>query len=158
MMWCRARPVRKEPKEPRGAEGAEEDASLSSGDSQTRQRYIRWADLSERVFSEDVLRCPRCLGRRHRIPVVTDPETARRVLAGVRAAAQRSLGCMGGGDPSSPGPSRSPPPSGESEVRMPMPPRQGHLGFGQQSGAAERRDRAACWPAGSVRVGWTRRC
>ncbi|MEM8714133.1 MAG: transposase [Planctomycetota bacterium] len=98
---------------------------------QTGQRYIRWADLLERVFSEDVLRCPRCRGRRHRVSVITDPETARRVLAGVKAAAQRSSDCMGGGDPSSPGPSRSPPLSRESEVRIPMPPRQGSLGFGQ---------------------------
>ncbi|WP_419190810.1 hypothetical protein [Saltatorellus ferox] len=61
--------------------------------------------------------------------MITDPETARKVLEGVRAAARRSSDSPGGGDPSSPGPSRSPP--AEPEVRIPMPPRQGRLDFGK---------------------------
>ena len=106
--------VRKEPKD---ADVADENAATSAEEPPKSQRYIRWADLLERVFSEDVLRCPRCHGRRHMISVITDPETVRKVLEGVRAAARRSSDSLGGGDPSSPGPSRSPP--AESEVRIP---------------------------------------
>ncbi|WP_145194220.1 transposase [Planctomycetes bacterium Poly30] len=110
--------VRKEPKD---VDVADEDGSKSAGEPSKDQRYIRWADLLKRVFSEDVLSCPRCRGRRHMISVITDPETARKVLEGVRAAARRSSDSPGGGAPSSPGPSRSAP--AEPEVRIPMPPR-----------------------------------
>ncbi|WP_145199919.1 hypothetical protein [Planctomycetes bacterium Poly30] len=61
--------------------------------------------------------------------MITDLETARKVLEGVRAAARRSSDSLGGRDPSSPGPSRSPP--AEPEVRIPMPLRQGRLDFGK---------------------------
>ncbi|QDV04862.1 Putative transposase [Planctomycetes bacterium Poly30] len=108
-------------KEVKGAEATAPDASEGSTEAPKAQRSIRWADLLKRVFSEDVLNCPRCRGRRHMISVITDPETARKVPAGVRAAARRSSDSLGGGDPSSPGPSRSPP--AEPEVRIPMPPR-----------------------------------
>ncbi|QDV08003.1 Putative transposase [Planctomycetes bacterium Poly30] len=118
--------VRKEPKE---VDVADEDAAKSAGEPSKDQRYICWADLLKRVFSEDVLSCPRCRGRRHMISVITDPETARKVLEGVRAAARRSSDSLGGRDPSSPGPSRSPP--AEPEVRIPMPPRQARLDFGK---------------------------
>ncbi|QDV07857.1 hypothetical protein Poly30_33900 [Planctomycetes bacterium Poly30] len=116
--------VRKEPKD---VDVADEDAAKSAGEPSKDQRTIRWADLLKRVFSEDVLKRPRCRGRRHMISVITDPEAARKVPAGVRAAARRSSDSLGGGDPSSPGPSRSPP--AQSEVRIPMPPRQGRLDF-----------------------------
>ncbi|QDV05857.1 Putative transposase [Planctomycetes bacterium Poly30] len=118
--------VRKEPKD---VDVADEDVSMGLGEPPKSQRSICWADLLKRVFGEDVLRCPRCRGRRHMISVITDRETARKVLEGVRAAARRSSGSLGGGDPSSPGPSRSPP--AESEVRIPMPLRQGRLDFGK---------------------------
>ena len=114
-------------KEPKAVGAAEDGASMGSLEAPKSQRYIRWADLLKRVFSEDVLRCPRCRGRRHMISVITDPETARKVLEGVRAAARRSSDSLGGGHPSSPGPSRSPP--AEAEVRIPLPPRQGRLDF-----------------------------
>lgn len=39
-----------------------------------------WAQLLERTFAQDVLRCPRCGGRRHRIATITDPLVARRIL------------------------------------------------------------------------------
>jgi hypothetical protein len=47
-----------------------------------------WADLLERTFGVDVLRCPRCGGRRHRIATITDPLVARKILAhfGLRCA------------------------------------------------------------------------
>ncbi|QDV05811.1 Putative transposase [Planctomycetes bacterium Poly30] len=118
--------VRKEPKD---VDVADDDVSMGLGEPPKSQSYICWADLLKRVFGEDVLRCPRCRGRRHMISVITDRETARKVLEGVRAAARRSSGSLGGGDPSSPGPSRSPP--AESEVRIPMPLRQGRLDFGK---------------------------
>ncbi|QDV09870.1 Putative transposase [Planctomycetes bacterium Poly30] len=110
--------VRKEPKD---VDVADEDGSKSAEERSKDQRYIRWADLLKRLFSEDVLKRPRCRGRRHMISVITDPETARKVLEGVRAAARRSSDSLGGGAPSSPGPSRSPP--AELEVRILMPPR-----------------------------------
>lgn len=44
-----------------------------------------WAELLERAFAEDVLRCPRCGGRRHRIATITDPLVARRILRHIGA-------------------------------------------------------------------------
>ncbi|QDV09267.1 Putative transposase [Planctomycetes bacterium Poly30] len=139
-------------KEPKGADVADEDGSKSPGEPSKDQRTIRWADLLKRVFSEDVLRCPRCprcRGRRHMISVITDPETARKVLEGVRAAARRTSDSPGGGDPSSPIPSRSPP--AEPEVRIPMPPRP--CLFHGAAGPREvgRCGRAARGPSGSVK-------
>ncbi|QDV04636.1 Putative transposase [Planctomycetes bacterium Poly30] len=77
-------------KEPKDVDVADEDAAKSAGEPSKDQRTIRWADLLKRVFSEDVLKRPRCRGRRHMISVITDPETARRVSAGVRAAGRSS--------------------------------------------------------------------
>ena len=39
-----------------------------------------WAELLQRTFAVDVLRCPTCGGRRHRVATLTDPLVARRVL------------------------------------------------------------------------------
>ena len=46
-----------------------------------------WAELLERTFAVDVLRCPKCGGRRHRIATITDPIVARKILLhlGLRA-------------------------------------------------------------------------
>jgi hypothetical protein len=44
------------------------------------RRYFSWAELLLRVFSEDVLVCPRCRSRRHMIAMITDPATIRRFL------------------------------------------------------------------------------
>ena len=118
--------VRKEAKD---ADATAADASEGSTEAPKAQRYIRWADLLKRVFSEDVLRCPRCRGRRHMISVITDPETVRKVLEGVRKAATRQGVLAGGGDGSSSEEGRSPP--AEAEVRIPMPSRQGRLDFGK---------------------------
>ncbi|MFT6831532.1 MAG: hypothetical protein ACJAZN_001696, partial [Planctomycetota bacterium] len=59
------------------------------------QRYIRWSDLLKRVFGVDVLRCPRCGGRRHTISVITDPEKVRVVEGrpGVSSSVQWAEGC-----------------------------------------------------------------
>ena len=39
-----------------------------------------WAELRQRTFAVDVLRCPTCGGRRHRVATLTDPLVARRIL------------------------------------------------------------------------------
>lgn len=46
-----------------------------------------WAELLERTFAVDVLRCPKYGGRRHRIATITDPIVVRRLLLhlGLRA-------------------------------------------------------------------------
>ena len=41
---------------------------------------IAWADLLQRVFEVDALRCPACGGRMRLIAAVTDPSVARRIL------------------------------------------------------------------------------
>ena len=63
-----------------------------------------WAELLQRTFAVDVLRCPTCGGRRHRVATLTDPLVARRIL-------QRSL--------SSPGPPRRAPTPRARPTRAP---------------------------------------
>ena len=111
---------------------AGETDSDSSAEPRSRRRYIPWAKLLERVFSRDVLRCPNCGGRRHRISVVTDPASVGRVLEGIKlAAAKRATAARGSGGGVSSGeePSRAPPET--PPPRIPMPPRQGRLDFGE---------------------------
>ena len=103
---------------PRSVKGRERSAGDKVGtkSSQCRakrssgQNYIPWAELLQRVFGEDVLRCPHCRGRRHMISAITDPEAVRRVLESVREGLERN---------------RPPPP----ETQIPMPARQGRLGL-----------------------------
>jgi hypothetical protein len=83
----------------------------------------------KRVFGVDVLRCPRCGGRRHTISVITDPEKVRKVLEGVRKAWRNRAVSAGGGDPSSPALGRSPP--AKVDAQIPMPLLQGRLDFGE---------------------------
>ena len=71
-------------KEPKNEDETGVVASDSPGEPSKGQRYIRWSDLLKRVFGEDVLKCPRCGGRRHMISVITDPSRVRKVLEGVR--------------------------------------------------------------------------
>ena len=59
----------------RGNASCEEDASGC-----TRKTRLLWAELLERVFGVDILRCPRCGGRRHMIAQITDPLAIRKVL------------------------------------------------------------------------------
>ncbi|MEM6673038.1 MAG: transposase [Planctomycetota bacterium] len=49
-------------------------------DSCARANRRCWAELLERTFAVDVLRCPKCGGRRHRIATITDPIVARKIL------------------------------------------------------------------------------
>jgi len=54
------------------APSARENASCEEGaDDCTRKKRIPWAELLERVFGADILRCPRCGGRRHMIAQIT---------------------------------------------------------------------------------------
>ncbi|MCP4743488.1 MAG: ATP-dependent helicase HrpA [Actinomycetales bacterium] len=47
-----------------------------------------WAELLQRTFAVDVLRCPTCGGRRHRVATLTDPLIARRILKHLRLRAE----------------------------------------------------------------------
>ncbi len=44
-----------------------------------------WADLLERTFAVDVLRCPHCGDRRRRIALITDPFICRKLLRHIGA-------------------------------------------------------------------------
>ena len=99
------------------------DANASQG-APDASPYIPWAELLKRVFAEDVLRCPRCGGRRHMISVIVDPEAVRKVLAAVLRAEEKAQ------EKAEAGP--RPPPGGgggacAADGRLPMPPRQGRL-------------------------------
>jgi len=43
-------------------------------------RRTAWANLLQRVFEVDALRCPRCGGRMRVLSAITDPDVARRIL------------------------------------------------------------------------------
>jgi hypothetical protein len=60
---------------------AERDRETAEPDSCAQSSRRTWAELLERTFGVDVLRCPRCGGRRHRIATITDPIVIRKVLA-----------------------------------------------------------------------------
>ena len=47
-----------------------------------------WAELLQRTFAVDVLRCPTWGGRRHRVATLTDPLIARRILKHLRLRAE----------------------------------------------------------------------
>lgn len=41
---------------------------------------MAWADLLQRVFEVDALRCPQCGGRMRILSAITEPDVARRIL------------------------------------------------------------------------------
>jgi hypothetical protein len=43
-------------------------------------RRTAWADLLQRVFEVDALRCPGCGARMRVLSAITDPDVARRIL------------------------------------------------------------------------------
>ncbi len=45
-----------------------------------RRRRVVWADLLQRVFEVDALRCPACGGRMRILSAITEPDVARRIL------------------------------------------------------------------------------
>jgi hypothetical protein len=57
---------------------AEDDAERGGA---ARSRYWTWAALMRRAFDLDVLRCPRCAGRRELIATIDDPAVIHRILA-----------------------------------------------------------------------------
>ena len=65
----------------------EQRPPTDEGDPCARAKRRSWAELLERTFAVDVLRCPKCGGRRHRIATITDPLVARKILLhlGLRA-------------------------------------------------------------------------
>jgi len=44
-------------------------------------RHMAWADLLQRVFEVDALRCPQCGGRMRILSAITEPDVARGILA-----------------------------------------------------------------------------
>jgi hypothetical protein len=46
-----------------------------------RLRRLAWADLLQRVFEVDALRCPRCGARMRLVAAIEDPDIARKILA-----------------------------------------------------------------------------
>jgi hypothetical protein len=61
-----------------------EAANLQSAPAQRRR--LTWAKLLSRVFSVDVLACPKCSSEMQRVEVCTNAERIREVLAGIAAA------------------------------------------------------------------------
>jgi hypothetical protein len=61
-----------------------EAANLQSAPAQRRR--LTWAKLLSRVFSVDVLACPKCSSEMQRVEVCTSAERIREVLAGIAAA------------------------------------------------------------------------
>ena len=52
-------------------------------------RYLLWAELMRRVFSADVLECPKCGGRLRLVAAIIDGISARRYLEGTGLAQPR---------------------------------------------------------------------
>jgi hypothetical protein len=62
-------------------------------------RYYAWAELMQRAFAIDVLRCPRCGGRLKLIATIADPAVIRKILEHLKLETR----------PPEPQPARSPP-------------------------------------------------
>ena len=73
---------------PRPAPGAGEAEAEAEADPCAKAQRRSWAELLQRTFAVDVLRCPRCGGRRHRVATLTDPLVARRILKHLRLRAE----------------------------------------------------------------------
>ncbi len=56
------------------------DARRDPGPDRPQPRRIAWAELLQRVFELDALRCPRCGARMRLLAAIEDPEVARRIL------------------------------------------------------------------------------
>jgi len=67
--------------EARAAEGHRSSAATRApADRRWGSRRTAWADLLQRVFQVDALRCPGCGARMRILSAITDPEVARRIL------------------------------------------------------------------------------
>jgi hypothetical protein len=131
----------REPEDPEPDSCASCAPGLPEGTSPSKPGWISWSEFLQRVFGEDVLKCPRCRGRRHMISVITNPAVIGKMLASVR--------------PRSEGVSRAPPGGrqnswaggGGAGKRIPVPPRQGRLELEQPLKGRDPERRAA--PEGS---------
>jgi hypothetical protein len=56
-------------------------------DTERTRPYYRWHDLMRRVFSVDVLACPKCRARMQQISVIVQPEVIKAILHSVGMAA-----------------------------------------------------------------------
>ena len=61
---------------------------IGEADPCAKAKRQSWAELLQRTFAVDVLRCPTCGGRRHRVATLTDPLVARRILKHLRLRAE----------------------------------------------------------------------
>ena len=57
------------------------DPGSQSAENVDPPRRTVWADLLQRVFEVDALRCPECGGRMRILSAITEPDVARRILA-----------------------------------------------------------------------------
>ena len=67
-------------------ESSRRSSSLTASNASqiAHKKRFTWAELLERVFAVDVLRCPRCGSRRRMIAMITDPATIQRILSHLR--------------------------------------------------------------------------
>jgi hypothetical protein len=65
---------------PEGREPDEGAPSASTASRGASPRRYRWADLLQRVFAIDALRCPRCGSTLRLVAAIEDPAIARRIL------------------------------------------------------------------------------
>jgi len=59
----------------------ERDSDSAPTTTAARPHRTAWADLLQRVFEVDALRCPQCGGRMRILSAITEPDVARRILA-----------------------------------------------------------------------------
>jgi hypothetical protein len=61
-------------------EGRRSSSTASASELARGPRRAAWADLLQRVFEVDALRCPDCSGRMRVLSAITDPDVAARIL------------------------------------------------------------------------------
>jgi hypothetical protein len=65
--------------DPRAPHRGEPSPEAAAG--RPRPRRLAWAELLQRVFEVDALRCPRCGARMRLVAAIEDPDVARKILA-----------------------------------------------------------------------------
>ena len=77
-----ALPIESVTAEVRAAEGEQSSTHQARAptDRVCEARRMAWADLLQRVFEVDALRCPGCGARMRVLSAITDPDVARRIL------------------------------------------------------------------------------
>jgi hypothetical protein len=69
---------------PKAVEVASEHSDTHGGDCKHNAKRYAWARLLARVFSIDVLACPKCsAGRMQRVAFITEPDAIRKILRSV---------------------------------------------------------------------------